>query len=137
MHLGARSLEATVARLLACSSATELDRALVEACAENGQAVELWRRTPAGWTPVFARGARELFPSDSLVRAALAGSIDGHLPGGARVLANAASTALVFAAPCSDTFVDGSTAWLTLHAALARALPTQDAPFQPPLPERD
>jgi hypothetical protein len=136
MHLGARQDEATVARLLACGSLPELDRALVDACAERDCGVELWRRTPTGWTPLFARGPRELFPSDSLVRAALAGSIDGHLPGGARVLANAASTALVFAAPSSDAFVDGSTAWLALHAALARALPTSETPYQPPLPER-
>ncbi|MFM7297168.1 MAG: hypothetical protein ACKO4Q_08095 [Planctomycetota bacterium] len=131
--------ERGVELLLGCASLDELDRALLDATArcEELLAVELWRRHGATWLPVLARGPRELLPSDELVRAAAEGVIEGQLPGGVQVLANAGRLALVLAWRTPDTRDDRPLAWIALHAALAAGLPERSSPFPAPFPRRD
>lgn len=131
--------ERGVELLLASTTLDDLDRALLEAASgcEGLQAVELWRRHGATWLPVLARGPRELLPSDELVRAAAEGVIEGQLPCGAQVLANAGKLALVLAWSSPDSRDDRALAWLSLHAAIAATLPERGTPFSAPLPRRD
>jgi len=125
--------------LLGCASLEELDRALLEASAQcpGLLAVELWRRHGSTWLPVLARGPREVLPSDELVRAAAEGVIEGQLPGGAQVLANAGELALVLAWDAPDVRDDRPLAWLAVHAAMAACLPERSSPFPAPLPRRE
>lgn len=131
--------EQAVEQLLGCSSLPELDRALLDASlrCEGLLAVELWRRHGSNWLPVLARGPRELLPSDELVRAAAEGVIEGQLPGGAQVLANAGRLALVLAWSTPEARDDRPLAWLAVHAAIAACLPEYGSAFPAPLPRRE
>ena len=127
-----------IEQLLACASLDELDRALLDATADCAGllAAELWRRHGETWVPVLARGPRECLPADELVHAAAEGVIEGRLPGGSQVLANAGTIAMVLAWNAPERRDDRPLAWLALHSAIASCLPARSSPFPAPLPRR-
>lgn len=127
-HVDAAAIEA----LLGAGGPAALDQALMESCSclLDVRAAALWKelRLPGRdesptWRPVVARGAIELLPSEAMVRAALSGTIDDTLPGGACVLRAAsgpATTAVVVCGPCHEDELDQIVAWLQLHDAIER-----------------
>jgi hypothetical protein len=163
-----RIQELPIESLLDSRSVPDLDRALLDVAwqAGVGPAVALWRRvvlasSPGGaaWRPVRSRGAVELLPLESQVRAVLDGGLDERLPGGATVIAapseECGAALVVVAGPAAGggaaeldpDALDVASALLSLYAVLAGPFAAEPdggdspgslgAPLPAPREERD